>query len=228
MFFSRVLLIGAAVFGMTLTSTAMASERHQGLARLIDGDTLQIDDQRIRLNGIDTPEPAQRCTDVRGKRYRCGKRATDALNKLIRGRPVVCHGSARDDYDRLIAECTIRTGTGTVSLNREMVRLGWAVAFEKYSDLYLPEQLEAAKANRGIWRGAFQLPQDFRAERWKITEQQAPDGCPIKGNISDRGRIYHTPWSQYYSRTRINTAKGERWFCDEAEAIRAGWRAPFR
>ncbi len=37
-------------------------------------------------------------------------------------------------------------------------------------------------------------------------------------------RIYHVPGGTYYSRTRINVAKGERWFCTEEEALAAGWR----
>lgn len=49
--------------------------------------------------------------------------------------------------------------------------------------------------------------------------------CVIKGNISARGeRIYHLPGDHYYSKTRIEPAKGERWFCSEAEARAAGWR----
>lgn len=50
--------------------------------------------------------------------------------------------------------------------------------------------------------------------------------CRIKGNISESGRIYHVPGSEWYERTQINPAKGERWFCTEAEAKAAGWRAP--
>jgi hypothetical protein len=50
--------------------------------------------------------------------------------------------------------------------------------------------------------------------------------CRIKGNISESGRIYHLPGSEWYERTQINPAKGERWFCSEAEAKAAGWRAP--
>ena len=206
------------------SAQAASSERHQGHARLIDGDTIVIDDQAIRLNGIDTPESAQRCLDEHNKEYRCGKSASDALNRLIRGRPVLCIGSERDDYGRLIAECS----AGETSLNREMVRLGWAVAYEEYTDRYLPEAIEARKANRGIWRGEFTPPKEFRKERWEVSQEDAPNGCPIKGNISDRGKIYHTPWSQYYTRTKITRSKGELWFCDENEAVQAGWRAPYR
>lgn len=50
------------------------------------------------------------------------------------------------------------------------------------------------------------------------------NGCRIKGNISDRGRIYHLPGSDSYDRTKIDTSRGERWFCSEAEARAAGWR----
>lgn len=37
-------------------------------------------------------------------------------------------------------------------------------------------------------------------------------------------RIYHVPGQPYYDETRIDTAKGERWFCSEAQARAAGWR----
>lgn len=50
--------------------------------------------------------------------------------------------------------------------------------------------------------------------------------CRIKGNISDSGRIYHVPGSAWYDRTKIVTARGERWFCSEKDALAAGWRAP--
>lgn len=53
------------------------------------------------------------------------------------------------------------------------------------------------------------------------------EDCDIKGNINSSGEhIYHTRESPSYSRTKINTAKGERWFCTAAEAEAAGWRAP--
>ena len=55
-----------------------------------------------------------------------------------------------------------------------------------------------------------------------------PEGpCRIKGNINDKGdRIYHVPGSESYEHTGISASRGERWFCTEEEARKAGWRAP--
>jgi hypothetical protein len=72
-------------------------------------------------------------------------------------------------------------------------------------------------------------PWEYRARRWDTAAQIMPGNCPIKGNINAKGeRIYHAPWSKHYAATRIDTSKGERWFCTEAEARAAGWRAPYR
>ncbi|CAN7253666.1 hypothetical protein [Aminobacter aminovorans] len=50
-------------------------------------------------------------------------------------------------------------------------------------------------------------------------------GCNIKGNINERGeQIYHMPGQSYYFETRVNLARGERWFCSQWEAWWAGWR----
>ena len=69
----------------------------------------------------------------------------------------------------------------------------------------------------GIWRRGKRLQ--------AATAPKNADGCTIKGNISSSGeRIYHNPGGQDYDRTKINTAKGERWFCSEGEAVAAGWR----
>ena len=62
--------------------------------------------------------------------------------------------------------------------------------------------------------------------RGPLPVQPQSGSCLIKGNISENGRIYHVPGSRYYERTKIDEAKGERWFCTEEEARAAGWRPP--
>jgi endonuclease YncB( thermonuclease family) len=190
-----------------------------GTARVTDGDTLNLRGTRVRLLHIDAPETAQTC----GRRP-CGTDATRHLAGLMHGASVTCSGDRFDTYGRLLAVCT----TGGQDLNRQMVRDGHAMVFRRYGDTYDRDEAEARNARRGLWRATDPTPPwDFRAQQWQASTQTSPqEGCPIKGNISASGeRIYHTPYSRWYDRTRIATGKGERWFCSETEALVAGWRA---
>ncbi len=74
-----------------------------GPARVIDGDTIEIAGERIRLHGIDAPEMKQTCTDRKEKDLLCGVLAKQALEMLVRGQDVTCKGDTRDRYKRLIA-----------------------------------------------------------------------------------------------------------------------------
>lgn len=198
-----------------------------GTARIVDGDTIDIAGRRVRLEGIDAPEAAQTCPGryaggLLGP-WRCGIAATSALSRLIGSSKATCEVHETDKYDRLIATCF----AGGRNLNREMVLRGHAWAFVKYSNSYAAEERQAKTGKTGIWASA-QEPQpawDFRARRWANAEEVAPEGCVIKGNISKRGeRIYHTPWSPWYQKVRVSAPDGERWYCDEAEAMAAGFR----
>ena len=191
--------------------------------RIIDGDTLELNGTRFRINGIDAPEAGQKCKTEQGQDWACGTAATDTLLALTRGQTVTCKELATDSYGRSVARCF----AGKTDLARAMVEQGMAWAFLKFSDEYESVQTAAKTAKSGIWRGTAQPAWDFRAAKWEVAKQVAPEGCPIKGNITKNGKIYHAPWSPWYNRTKINTAKGERWFCDEAEALNAGWRAPY-
>lgn len=131
-------------------------------------------------------------------------------------------GHGWDGYDRLIGVCV----NGSREINAELVEQGMAWAFVKYSSDYVDLEEKAREARVGVWRAPTQTPWDYRAEKWKVAEQEAPEGCPIKGNISKGGHIYHAPWSPWYDRTRVSVEKGERWFCTERDALDAGWRAP--
>jgi endonuclease YncB( thermonuclease family) len=189
--------------------------------RIIDGDTIEIGETVYRLNGIDAPEAGQKCKKG-GKAWACGKAAIEKLASLVEGKAVSCDAHSQDGYGRSIATCYVNGE----DLGAEMVRTGFAWAFVKYSTVYVQEEEQAQARGIGIWQGDAQPAWEYRAARWKVATQEAPDGCPIKGNISRNGRIYHPPWSPWYSRTKITLSKGERWFCSEAEAVAAGWRAP--
>ena len=76
-----------------------------GRASVIDGDTIEIRGQRIRLFGIDAPESRQTCTDPKGVSYRCGQRAAQALDYRISDSPVTCEPKDRDRYGRIVAVC---------------------------------------------------------------------------------------------------------------------------
>ncbi len=105
---------------------------------------------------------------------------------------------------------------------------GWAVAYYLYSYEYTRAENNAKSERLGIWAGEFVYPWDWRRGEHLQSEaanDNASVACLIKGNIPRSGeRIYHVPGGAYYRRTRINVAKGERWFCTEEEALAAGWR----
>ena len=200
-----------------------------GTASVIDGDTIEIHGTRIRLYGIDAPESAQLCL-VDGNPTRCGQSAAFALADKIGARPVVCDAKDRDVYGRTVAICSI----GGENLNAWMTAQGWALAYRQYSTAYVSEEEEAQAAKRGMWRGDFIRPWDWRHQHEHVKGGAAVNSpgstaCNIKGNISATGqRIYHVPGGAYYDKTVITPSKGEQWFCTEAEARAAGWRRSMR
>jgi len=197
-----------------------------GSASVIDGDTLEIHGRRVRLLGVDAPESSQTCDD-RGKPWRCGQQAALALDAKIAQRPVSCSEHGSDRYGRTLAVCS----AGGEDLGAWLVAEGWALAYRRYGDTYVSQENLAKTAHKGIWRGAFTAPCDYRASQraaGSASHAQAPAGpCRIKGNVGANGeRIYHLPGSASYAETRINPSKGERYFCTESEAKAAGWRPP--
>lgn len=187
-----------------------------GQAEVVDGDGLLIGPVRIRLNGIDAPELGQHCAKRGGGNWPCDEAAADRLEQLITGKEVACEPIDRDPYGRVIAHCT----ADGVDLARTLAAEGLVWAFRRYSTDYTATEDQVHAAGVGIWQAETQPPWEFRADRWERAVEAAPNGCPIKGNISSEGeRIYHTPWSPWYGRTKISEANGERWFCDESQAI---------
>lgn len=127
-----------------------------GPARVVDGDTLKLDGQRIRLQGMDAPELGQSCQRD-GKAWPCGTTARFALAEMVQRGEVFCTASGQDAYGRALARCTV----DGVDVAEELVRQGLAVAYGRHG--YEAAEAQARAARRGMWAGTFEKPQDYRA-----------------------------------------------------------------
>jgi endonuclease YncB( thermonuclease family) len=135
----------------------------RGAATVMDGDTIKVASERIRLHAIDAPELRQTCTDDRGE-YPCGRRAAEALRAEVAGAEVVCNERGRDRYRRTVAVCRANGH----DIGRDMVRLGWALAYRRYGRDYVPAEDEARRNRAGLWQGQFVEPWNWRAERRRV------------------------------------------------------------
>jgi endonuclease YncB( thermonuclease family) len=137
-----------------------------GIASVIDGDTIEIHDQRIRLFGIDAPESSQFCVRPSGERWRCGQQASFALADQIGRTTIRCERRDVDRYGRVVAVCF----KGAEDLDRWMVANGWAVAYRRYSLDYVADEDTARRKRIHIWSGAFDMPWNWRRQnpnRWR-------------------------------------------------------------
>jgi endonuclease YncB( thermonuclease family) len=190
-----------------------------GAARVVDGDTIEMSGQTLRLIGIDAPELAQPC-ERDGKPWACGDWSRDALRTRLSGRDLSCSGTDQDRYGRWLVTCRL----GGRDLGQVLVRNGVAFAYRRYSAIYVSDEAKAQRDRRGLWAGSTEAPEAFRHADSAVLQ-----GCALKGNVSASGtRIFHAPGQKDYAATRIDAAKGERWFCSAAEAKQAGWRAARR
>jgi endonuclease YncB( thermonuclease family) len=129
-----------------------------GQATVIDGDTLDIRGQRIQLYGIGAPESGQMCKTAAGADYRCGQISAFTLTNFIARRLVRRSQRDADRYGRIFAVCY----AGAINLGAAMVANGWALAYREYSTDYVGEEQEAREARRGVWRGVFGPPWEWR------------------------------------------------------------------
>jgi endonuclease YncB( thermonuclease family) len=113
------------------------------------------------LYGIDAPEEGQTCQAATGIAYDCGADASRAITGLVARGKAVCEPKDRDRFGRVVAVCRIVE----LDIGAELVRLGWAVAFRRYSRDYLPLKNDSRNAKRGMWAGSFAWPWDWRAEQ---------------------------------------------------------------
>jgi endonuclease YncB( thermonuclease family) len=150
--------LGAATVGLLQVGGSALAEL-SGPPRIIDGDTLEVAGQRVRLFGVDAPELDQVCRRA-GHDYHCGTVARAALWDLVGGADVSCQpqGATPAQGGVVLATCS----AGGVSLNEGMVRAGWALADPQAADRYRALQADAEQARRGLWRGEFEPPWQWR------------------------------------------------------------------
>lgn len=131
--------------------------------RVIDGDTIVLNGEKVRLKGMDAPEMKQICWDNTNKKIECGKMAKEKLKMIIGSNKVRCDIKGKDLYKRNLGYCY----AGDINVNKEMVRRGYAVAYIQYDKSFVQDENVARKEKLGFWNGRFKNPQDWRRENKK-------------------------------------------------------------
>lgn len=219
---------------------------------VVDGDSLKLDGTTFRLDGIDAPGRDQACLDENGDVWACGSEAKNRLTALTAKRAVQCEDKGPDPVypERRLGICSV--DGADLNLNYTLVLEGWALNFEPYArgrfDLV---EADARDNRRGLWRGCFVAPSEFR--RWKKRAAKLlgaaclpgnekkerdrlfpdnpvmPSGCSIKGKVALRALltrnigIYHLKSCRSYQGVKMPN----HWFCSEEEARAAGFRKAF-
>ena len=220
-----VLFVGLAIWAGLKPDT---NDDLVKIVRAIDGDTIELENgQTVRYIGIDTPETV----DPR-KPVECfGVEASLKNKELVEGKMAWLEKdvSDRDNYGRLLRYVWVEDSL----INLKLAEEGFAYASTyppdvKYQSQFVQAQQEAQGANRGLWsacpaeREEVIVPADLAPA---APESNSGAGCLIKGNINTLGeKIYHLPGCGSYDKTKIDVARGEKWFCAETEAETAGWR----
>jgi endonuclease YncB( thermonuclease family) len=233
-----------------VTICALAANTSNGTDLLIkEADTLKLNGTTYRLDGIDAPELDQVCLDEHRAVWRCGADARDRLTEHIGTREVRCDDRGADAAyrERRIGICTVEGDSSTI--NQWLVREGLALNFDPYArGRYQGDQADAQENRRGLWKGCFVAPWDFRHWRKRTAplmgscpdaatarnvlfpdDAEMPPECSIKGTAAVRacitayGGIYHLEGCRSYRTVR----RVNRWFCSEEDAKAAGFRKAF-
>ena len=161
---TSLIFIVTFFLAQTLNSTEI-----YGVPKIIDGDTVHINNKKIRLEGIDAPEIKQQCKKNFlkisayicfnfTKDYSCGVVSKNKLIEKINNTEINCISTSKDRYKRYLATCYKEK----INLNKWMVRRGYAVAYKRYSKDYVRDENYARENKLGIWQGKF-----IRPEKWR-------------------------------------------------------------
>lgn len=149
------ILLGSLAVALIRYLPSNVPDTVDGVAQVIDGDSLRVNGEEIRLVGLDAPESGQTCLRD-GRNWRCGRAAGRALRAFLGGRKIQCDIEGLDKYDRLLGVCL----RGKRDINSWLVEQGWAVSYGDYRS----EEARARSAKRGIWASEFVEPREWRDE----------------------------------------------------------------
>ena len=161
--FIRIIIIFLVILSNSI------AEEISGIPKVVDGDTIHINNYKFRLEGIDAPEMRQQCKKESFKisffigltfykDYSCGRVSKEKLITKIDTTEIKCISSSKDRYKRYIATCY----KGKTNLNQWMVRNGFAIAYRRYSKKYVPDEVFAKENKLGLWQGKFMEPEKWR------------------------------------------------------------------
>lgn len=150
--FWHVLVVLALVFLVLIQLQGGRGTTISGRAGIVDGDTLRIGRQEIRIWGIDAPDAGRACRRPQGA-WDCSRATIVAMANLIAGRTVRCEGSERDEHGRLIGHCSTES---VPDIGAWLVSAGLARAFIKPSSEYVDLERLPRSRNLGIWQSTTQ------------------------------------------------------------------------
>ncbi|MDE1158708.1 MAG: thermonuclease family protein [Neorhizobium sp.] len=207
---ARDLAIVLALIGLLALVVAKVDDGHssasaetvlKGPFYAVDGDTLWVRGERLRLEGIDAPERAQTCADAGGAAWDCGRVARSLMARMTGADGVTCAGKSRDRYHRLLVVCH----DGAEDLNARIVRQGLAVSYGGYRR----EERQARHAKFGIWQGQFEKPKQWRAEHGG--ERRDPVAGFVADLVSDAVDWLSDQWASLSGAGQAETpAAGKR------------------
>lgn len=131
-----------------------------GTVHIIDGDTLEMQGERVRILDIDAPETRQTCKRSDGVAVPCGQVATAALAGLIGTRSVTCDLFEHDRYGRWLGRCSV----GGDDVANWLALHGLAIPYRSCACVAVRGlSLYTQWNERGIWATNFQVPWEWRA-----------------------------------------------------------------
>ena len=169
-----------------VTESGPAASLLIGTASVIDGDTIRIGHDHIRLFGIDAPEHDQTCS-IQGKPWECGTASTQALAQKLAHKTIECQTRGHDQYGRDIAKCRV----DGEDVGAWLVAKGWAIAYRYYSLDYVRQEQDASASKLGMWQGEFVPPWEWRrGNRRSSPISQQGSSQPIQGSRERPSFVY--------------------------------------